>query len=38
MNAAILDTGPPNQGALAVTSRKGRRKSIDAGNDASNQP
>jgi hypothetical protein len=32
---ATLDTGPPNQGALAVTSRKGRRKTIDAGSDAS---
>jgi hypothetical protein len=30
-----LDTGPPNPGALTVTSRKGRRKSIDAGSDAS---
>lgn len=31
----LLDTGPPNQGASKVTSRGGRRKSIDAGSDAS---
>jgi len=33
--SAYLDTGPPNQGASTVTSRGGRRKTIDAGDDAS---
>lgn len=32
---ATLDTGPPARGASKVTSRGGRRKSIDAGSDAS---
>ena len=37
MNAAtLLNTGPPDQGVPVVTSHGRRRKTIDAGNDASN--
>jgi hypothetical protein len=36
MSATILDTGPPGQGVPATGNRGRRRKTIDAGNDASN--